>query len=78
MWTLLGPQSVLMFKHRQQRKTVQMYVDLVGAQSILMFKHLNIDNYVEVSRNTYMKLDEIKKSNRPILDLSDVFCVPGY
>ena len=45
MWTLLGPRSVLMFKHRQQRKTVQMYVDLIGAQSILMFKHLNIDNY---------------------------------
>ena len=33
--------------------------------------------YVEVSRNAYMKLDEIKKSNHPILDSSDVFCVQG-
>ena len=33
--------------------------------------------YVEVSRNAYMKLDEIKKSNHPILDSSDVFCVHG-
>ena len=33
--------------------------------------------YVEVSRNAYMKLDEIKNSNHPILDSSDVFCVQG-
>ena len=32
---------------------------------------------VEVSRNAYMKLDEIKKLNHPILDLNDVFCVQG-
>ena len=35
----------------------------------------NVD--VEVSRNAYMKLDEIKNSNHPILDSSDVFCVQG-
>ena len=35
------------------------------------------DTYVEVSRNAYMKLDEIKKSNHPVLDSSDVFCVQG-
>ena len=35
------------------------------------------DIYVEVSRNAYMKLDEIKKLNHPILDLNDVFCVQG-
>ena len=35
------------------------------------------NEYVEVSRNAYMKLDEIKKSNHPILDSSDVFCVQG-
>ncbi len=33
--------------------------------------------YVEMSRNAYMKWDEIKKSNHPILDSSDVFCVQG-
>ena len=33
--------------------------------------------YVEVSRNAYMKLDEIEKLNHPILDLNDVFCVQG-
>ena len=33
--------------------------------------------YVEVSRNAYMKSDEIKKLNHPILDLNDVFCVQG-
>ena len=36
-----------------------------------------ISKYVEVSRNAYMKLDEIKKSNHPVLDSSDVFCVQG-
>ena len=33
--------------------------------------------YVEVARNAYMKLDEIKKLNHPILDLNDVLCVQG-
>ena len=41
------------------------------------FKSQPILIYVEVSRNAYMKLDEIKKSNHPILDSSDVFCVQG-
>ena len=35
------------------------------------------EGYVEVSRNAYMKSDEIKKLNHPILDLNDVFCVQG-
>ena len=38
---------------------------------------IDIFLYVEVSRNAYMKLDEIKKLNHPILDLNDVFCVQG-
>ena len=33
--------------------------------------------YVGMSRNAYMKGSEIKKSNHPILDSSDVFCVQG-
>ena len=33
--------------------------------------------YVKVSRHAYMKGDEIKISNHPILDSSDVFCVQG-
>jgi len=33
--------------------------------------------YVAMSQNVYMKLDEIKKLNHPILDSSDVFCVQG-
>ena len=36
-----------------------------------------MNNYVEMSRNAYMKWDKIKKSNHPILDSSDVFCVQG-
>ena len=39
--------------------------------------YLELKRYVEVSRNAYMKLDEIKKLNHPILDLNDVFCVQG-
>ena len=35
------------------------------------------DPYVKVSRHAYMKGDEIKISNHPILDSSDVFCVQG-
>ena len=45
------------------------------AQAKAKVRDLNV--YVEVSRNAYMKLDEIKKSNHPILDSSDVFCVQG-
>ena len=33
--------------------------------------------YVKVSCHAYMKGDEIKISNHPILDSSDVFCVQG-
>ena len=33
--------------------------------------------YVMMTRHAYMKWDEIKISNHPILDSSDVFCVQG-
>ena len=46
-------------------------LDLVTFTPILIFE------YVEVSRNANMKLDEIKKSNHPILELSDVFVFRG-
>ena len=47
----------------------------LSTQDIARFWIKNI--YVEVSRNAYMKLDEIKKLNHPILDLNNVFCVQG-
>ena len=43
-----------------------------------LIQHIEVHmRYVEVSRNANMKLDEIKNSNHPILDSSDVFCVQG-
>ena len=36
-----------------------------------------ISTYVKVSSHAYMEGDEIKISNHPILDSSDVFCVQG-
>ena len=55
------------------------YTSLVTEKRVGM-NNRNLENmflYVEVSQNAYMKLDEIKKSNHPILDSSDVFCVQG-
>ena len=45
-----------------------------SAQNLFKVKYSS-DKYIAMSRNAYMKLDEIKNSNRPILDLSEVFCV---
>ena len=44
---------------------------------VAMFWIVASNIYVEVSRNAYMKLYKIKKSNHPVLDSSDVFCVQG-
>ena len=46
-------------------------------QNIVQFLVQDSNKYVKVSRHAYMKGDEIKISNHPILDSSDVFCVQG-
>ena len=45
-----------------------------SAQNLFKVKYSS-DKYIAMSRNAYMKLDEIKKLDHPILDSSDVFCV---
>ena len=53
---------------------LSIYHTISSMYSILVFFPIS---YVKVSRHAYIKGDEIKISNHPILDSSDVFCVQG-
>ena len=57
--------------------TLAVTVKTFSLENVAIMKSHSPNIYVEMSRNAYMKWDEIKKSNHPILDSSDVFCVQG-